>query len=85
MYKEPHRFFRLDSRKRADLPGGAWHSRNFHRNWGAEPTVFVWITGRFDYFEDPDGHSLEYLPLLPESPRPELGVIPLSEWRELHS
>jgi hypothetical protein len=36
------------------------------------------------YFEDPDGHSLEYIALLPEGPEPELGAIPLSRWRELH-
>ena len=29
------------------------------------------------YFDDPDGHSLEYLAMLDDPPQPELGFIPL--------
>ena len=33
------------------------------------------------YFDDPDGHSLEYIALLPEAPRPEMAaVVGLAEW-----
>ncbi|SFJ77272.1 Predicted lactoylglutathione lyase [Thermoflavimicrobium dichotomicum] len=58
--------------------------RDFFGNPGGEPTVHSWMPAASLYFEDPDGHSLEYIALLPEGPRPELGAIPLSRWRELH-
>jgi lactoylglutathione lyase len=32
------------------------------------------------YFRDPDGHLLEYLAMLDESPRPASGILPWSEW-----
>ena len=35
-----------------------------------------------DYFTDPDGHSLEYLAILPEPPRPDLANMPLSQCRD---
>jgi lactoylglutathione lyase len=31
------------------------------------------------YFRDPDGHELEYLAMLEETPRPDLGIVPWSE------
>ncbi|MBN2909089.1 VOC family protein [Polycladomyces sp. WAk] len=58
--------------------------RDFFGNPEGEPTVHTWMPAASLYFEDPDGHSLEYIALLPEGPRPELGSIPLSRWRELH-
>jgi hypothetical protein len=36
-------------------------------------------------FDDPDGHSLEFIALLDEPARPELGTMPLSQWRALHA
>jgi len=32
------------------------------------------------YFRDPDGNMLEYISMLEKEPRPELGIIPWSEW-----
>jgi lactoylglutathione lyase len=32
------------------------------------------------YFEDPDGHLLEYLAMLGEEPQPEAGIVPYSKW-----
>ena len=56
---------------------------------GAEidgPVVFPWMPAASVYFDDPDGHSLEYIALLPHRPRPDLpGVITLSEWNALSS
>lgn len=46
-----------------------------------EPTVIGWMPAATLYFRDPDGHSLEVLTMLDEPARPELGNIPLSEWR----
>ena len=46
-----------------------------------EPVVRPWMPAASVYFSDPDGHSLEYIAILPQKPRPELsGIMPLSEW-----
>jgi lactoylglutathione lyase len=45
-----------------------------------EPTVIGWMPAATLYFRDPDGHQLEYLAMLDEPPRAELGIIPWSEW-----
>ncbi|MGH7153297.1 MAG: VOC family protein [Acetobacteraceae bacterium] len=48
-----------------------------------EPVVLTWMPAASVYFDDPDGNSLEFIAMLPDAPRPELGMIPLSAWREL--
>jgi lactoylglutathione lyase len=50
-----------------------------------EPDVFPWIPAASVYFVDPDGHSLEYIAMLPEPPSPTMPRMPLSEWRHLQS
>ena len=50
-----------------------------------EPVVLTWMPAASVYFDDPDGHSLEYLCMLPDVPRPDLGRMPLSEWRRLQA
>ena len=51
-----------------------------------EPLVFPWMPAASVYFDDPDGHSLEYIAILPEAPRPEIpGTMPLSAWQALHA
>jgi lactoylglutathione lyase len=46
-----------------------------------EPTVFPWMPAASVYFDDPDGHSLEYIAVLPHPPRPHMqGRVPLSVW-----
>ncbi len=47
-----------------------------------EPIVFGWMPAASVYFDDPDGHSLEYIAMLDGAPRPELGIVSLSRWRE---
>jgi lactoylglutathione lyase len=42
--------------------------------------VIGWMPAAAVYFEDPDGHLLEYLAMLDEAPRPEAGVVGWSEW-----
>ena len=49
----------------------------------AEPFVFAWMPAAEVSLLDPDGHSIELLAMLPDSPRPELGRVRLSEWRAL--
>jgi lactoylglutathione lyase len=48
-----------------------------------EPSVIGWMPAAALYFRDPDGHLLEYLTMLEEEPRPELGIVPWSEWLAL--
>jgi len=46
----------------------------------SEPSVIGWMPAAAVYFRDPDGHQLEYLAMLDERPRPDLGVTTWSEW-----
>ena len=46
-----------------------------------EPDVLAWMPAAAVYFEDPDGHLLEYLAMLDAKPRPEAGIVPYSEWQ----
>jgi lactoylglutathione lyase len=45
-----------------------------------EPVVLAWMPAASLYFLDPDGNLLEFLSMLPEAPRPELGVVSWTEW-----
>jgi lactoylglutathione lyase len=45
-----------------------------------EPVVLAWMPAIAVYFRDPDGHLLEYIAMLPDAPRPEMGVLGLGEW-----
>jgi lactoylglutathione lyase len=46
----------------------------------SEPVVLGWMPAVAVYFHDPDGNLLEFLAMLPQQPRPELGVVPWSKW-----
>lgn len=48
-----------------------------------EPIVIGWMPAATVFFDDPDGHSLEYICMLQERPRPDMGWLPLSQWRSL--
>lgn len=50
-----------------------------------EPEVIPWVPAASVYFRDPDGHSLEYIAMLPDPPAPNAKRIPLSEWRKAHA
>lgn len=54
--------------------------RSFFREETREPSVIGWMPAAAVYFEDPDGHMLEYLAMLDEPPRPDAGIVPWSEW-----
>ena len=45
-----------------------------------EPSVIAWMPAAAVYFRDPDGHLLELLAMLDTPPRPDLGIVPWSEW-----
>ncbi len=46
----------------------------------SEPSVIGWMPAVAVYFRDPDGHLIEYLAMLEEPPRAELGIVPWSQW-----
>lgn len=46
-----------------------------------EPSVIAWMPAAAVYFRDPDDHLLEYLAMLDEAPRPELGIVSWSQWQ----
>jgi lactoylglutathione lyase len=45
-----------------------------------QPVVLAWMPAASLYFRDPDGNLLEFLAMLPDTPQPELGIIPWDEW-----
>jgi lactoylglutathione lyase len=49
-----------------------------------EPWVFPWMPAASVYFDDPDGHSIEYISILPDRARPDIaGVVTLSRWNTI--
>jgi len=54
---------------------------DFSGNQTDEPVVLAWMPAASLYFHDPDGNLLEFLTMLPETPRPELGVIGWADWK----
>jgi catechol 2,3-dioxygenase-like lactoylglutathione lyase family enzyme len=57
--------------------------RDFGGRPSDEPVVLAWMPAAAVYFQDPDGHQLEYLCMLAGPPRPDLGVVPWSEWQSI--
>jgi lactoylglutathione lyase len=56
-------------------------TQNFASEKTTEPSVIGWMPSAQLYFSDRDGHSLEFITLLDESPEPEF-VGSLSEWEK---
>lgn len=46
-----------------------------------EPVVLAWMPAVSVYFRDPDGHQLEYISMLDDEPRPDLGVPTWSDYQ----
>src|SRR4051812_20587593 len=55
---------------------------NFLEDGVERPMVFAWMPAIAIYFNDPDGHSLEFISILDGEARPELGVISYEEWQK---
>src|SRR4051794_12358927 len=66
----------LDAPKR--LEGRGITPLSFFSVETTEPSVIGWMPAAALYFRDPDGHLLEYLTMLEEEPRPNLGIVPWS-------
>lgn len=46
------------------------------------PSVIGWMPAVSVFFRDPDGHSVEFISMLPGPPRPDRGVLPWPQWRD---
>jgi lactoylglutathione lyase len=57
-------------------------TRGFEGNLTREPSVIGWMPSAQIYFRDPDGHSLEFITLLPEPPNPDF-VGTYTQWNDL--
>ena len=49
-----------------------------------DAVVLAWMPAAATYFHDPDGNLLEYIAMLPDSPQPELGILPWRMWEFIH-
>lgn len=56
---------------------------NFLNDGTERPMVFAWMPAISIYFEDPDGHSLEFIGLLEGKSRPEKGIVSYEDWVEI--
>jgi len=52
----------------------------FDGNKSREPTVIGWMPSAQIYFRDPDDHTLEFITILRDAPKPEFNE-PYSEWK----
>jgi lactoylglutathione lyase len=68
----------LDAARRLEALGV--RPLSFFGDETAEPSVIGWMPAAAVYLRDPDGHLLEYLAMLDDEPRPDLGIVPWSEW-----
>ncbi len=53
----------------------------FHGEPVTEPVVLGWMPALSVYFKDPDGHSIEFIHVLAETPDASFGTGPLSAWQ----
>jgi lactoylglutathione lyase len=58
---------------------------NFLKDGTEQPMVFAWMPAIAIYFNDPDGHWLEFIAILDGDAKPELGVVSWDEWTRLNS
>jgi lactoylglutathione lyase len=57
---------------------------SFHGTPTDEPSVLGWMPAAAVYFDDPDGHRLEYLAMLADQADPGVGIVPYSNWLATH-
>lgn len=57
--------------------------RDFFDQITDEPSVFGWMPAASIYFNDPDGHLLEFIAKIESKPVPDLGIASLTEWKKL--
>lgn len=65
-----------------DLRAATITPRDFNGEPCETPCVIGWMPALSLFFRDPDGHSLEFIGMLPDPPRPELGVVSWPAWQQ---
>jgi lactoylglutathione lyase len=55
---------------------------NFFNDGSSVPMVFAWMPAIAIYFNDPDGHILEFIAILEGKAKPELGIVTYEQWLE---
>ena len=73
----------LDAPKRLEAQGIT--PLSFFGAETTEPSVIGWMPAAALYFRDPDGHQFEYLAMLDEDPKLDLGIISWSAWLAQHT
>jgi lactoylglutathione lyase len=68
------------SRAIANVNARGIQLRNFFDEVTDQPSVFGWIPAASIYFNDPDGHLLEFIAKLQGEPKPEIGIVSLGKW-----
>lgn len=53
---------------------------NFLKDGNDKPMVFAWMPALAIYFNDPDGHALEFIAILEGDAKPDLGVVSYEDW-----
>lgn len=56
-------------------------SYNFLKDGSQQPMVFCWMPALAIYFDDPDGHALEFIGMLDGPQHPEWGVLDYDTWK----
>ncbi|MFP7492514.1 VOC family protein [Terribacillus saccharophilus] len=56
---------------------------NFFDESAEDLYVFPFMPAVSIYFDDPDGHSIEFIALLDDPPRPDLSIMKWNEWEAL--
>lgn len=56
---------------------------NFLEDGIERPMVFAWMPALAIYFNDPDGHQLEFIAVLEGEGKPELGIVSYEDWIRL--
>ncbi len=58
--------------------------RNFLNDGTERPMVFAWMPAVSIYFDDPDGHSLEFIGMLKGESKPKRGIISYDKWLKIN-
>jgi lactoylglutathione lyase len=83
-----HVAFRSDLPDLLEAPGRLRTAKVIPLDFDGKPTdqpvVIAWMPAASLYFNDPDGNLLELLSMLPDAPRPDLGIVSWSRWQQIH-
>lgn len=58
---------------------------NFLKDGTERPMVFAWMPAIAIYFNDPDGHILEFIAVVEGEGKPEYGIISYEKWLQVNS